>query len=274
MLKSLLILAVVAGTWNLKWFPSGRAEHRASPRVEAANINDAADVIRGSLKGKGRVLFLQELRDPLACSNLVAAVGDTNLHVAVATAYRDLRDNRLQWQQLAIVTDLPVIEAEWKYAKKANGMFVPRGYAYALVDGGAEGRIACFCLHLKSNYGARRPEVKTANAAKREAGVRQVLAAAKRCGAAKVLIAGDFNADRFQPQFKGERIFSALEADGFSDGWEGAALAERGTHPGNTRYPDSTLDYIFHRGFGKRVSRTLAPAEPVSDHRMVVMAFE
>ena len=274
MLKSLLVFAVVAGTWNLKWFPSGRAEHRAAPRVEAANIHDAADVIRNSLKGRGRILFLQELRDPQACTNLVAAVGDTNLHVAVATAYRDHRDNRLQWQQLAIVTDLPVVETEWKYAKRANGQFVPRGYAYALLDGGTEGMIACFCVHLKSNYGARRPEVKEANAAKREAGLKQVVEAAKACGAKKVLIAGDFNADRFQRQFKDERIFPMLEKAGFADGWEGVPLAERGTHPGNTRYPDSTLDYIFHRGFGKPVSRALAPADPVSDHRLVVMVFE
>lgn len=274
MLKSLFIFAVVAGTWNLKWFPSGRAEHRASVRVETANIQDAADVIRDNLKGRGRVLFLQELRDPQACTNLVAAVGDTNLHVAVATAYRDSRDNRLQWQQLAIVTDLPVLASEWKYAKKAGGMFVPRGYAYALLDGGAEGRIACFCVHLKSNYGARQPEVKAANVTKREAGLKQVVAAAKACGAEKVLIAGDFNADRFQRQFKDEPLFAMLERAGFSDGWEGSSRAERGTHPGNTRYPDSTLDYIFHRGFGRRISRTLALADPVSDHRLAVMVFE
>ena len=272
--KSLLIFAVVAGTWNLRWFPSGRAEHRASSRVESANVQDAADVIRNNLKGVGRVLFLQELRDAKACSNLVAAVGDTNLHVAVASAYRDSRDNRLQWQQLAIVTDLPVLAAEWKYAKKARGMFVPRGYAYALLDGGAEGRIACFCVHLKSNYGARQPEMKAANAAKREAGLKQVIAAAKACGAKKVLIAGDLNADRFQRQFKDEPIFPMLEKAGFSDGWEGVALAERGTHPGNTRYPDSTLDYIFHRGFRKCLSRTLAPLDFVSDHRLAVMEFE
>lgn len=274
MLKSLLVFAVVIGTWNLKWFPSGRAEHRASPRVETANIQDAADVIRDNLKGSGRVLFLQELRDPQACTNLVAAVGDTNLHVAVATAYRDSRDNRLQWQQLAIVTDLPVIEANWKYSKNAGRLFVPRGYAYALLDGGAEGRIACFCVHLKSNYGARQPEVKAANTAKREACLKQVIAAAKTCGAEKVLIVGDFNADRFQRQFKEERIFPMLEKAGFSDGWEGAALAERGTHPGNTRYPDSTLDYIYHLGFQKRTLRMLAPEAPSSDHRLVVMAFE
>ena len=38
----LSLCAVLCGTWNLKWYPSGRAEHRASPRVEAANEADAA----------------------------------------------------------------------------------------------------------------------------------------------------------------------------------------------------------------------------------------
>lgn len=274
MIKSLLILAVVAGTWNLKWFPSGRAEHRASERVEAANIKDAADIVRASLKGRGRVLFLQELRDPQSCSNLVSAIGSKTLQVAVATAFRDNRDNRLQWQQLAIVTDLPVIETEWKYSKKSGRLFVPRGYAYALLDGGKEGRIACFCVHLKSNYGAYKADVAAANATRRTAAIRQVLAAAEKVDADKVIIAGDFNADRFQPQFCGEKLFAMLEERGFKDGWDGAGVAERGTHPGNTRYPDSTLDYIFAKGFEKRTSRSLAPAEFVSDHRMVVMTFK
>lgn len=273
MVKCLLLLAVVAGSWNLKWFPSGRAEHRASERVESANIRDAADVIRANLKGKGRVLFLQELRDPQACSNLVSAIGGKSLHVAVATAFRDNRDNRLQWQQLAIVTDLPVIEADWRYSKKAWRMFVPRGYAYALLDGGKEGRIACFCVHLKSNYGAYKADALKANAVRRTAAIRQVLAAAEKVCADKIIIAGDFNADRFQPQFSAESTFSLLAEKGFVDGWEGADISERGTHPGNTRFPDSTLDYIFSRGFGKRTSRSLAPAEFVSDHRMVVMSF-
>ena len=95
-----------------------------------------------------------------------------------------------------------------------------------------------------------------------------------KVAADKVIIAGDFNADRFLPQIKNEKLFSFLESGGFVDGWNGADLAERGTHPGNTRYPDSTLDYIFHRGFEKRLSRMLAPAEPISDHRLAVMVFE
>ena len=274
MLKFIFIFAVVAGSWNLKWFPSGRAEHRASRRVEAANMADAAEVIRANLKGGGRIMFLQEMRDAQACSNLVAAIGDTNLKVAVASAFRDFRDNRLQWQQLGILTDLPVLKSEWRYSSRADGMFVPRGYAYALLDGGKEGRIACFCVHLKSNYGARKPAKKAENMRKREAGMRQVLEAAKICGADRILIAGDFNSDRFQPAFKGEGTFQMLEGTGFQDAWNGAELSQRGTHPGNTRYPDSTLDYVFYRGFPRRPSFSLAPQVPVSDHRMLVMSFE
>ena len=274
MFKCFLIFAVLAGSWNLKWFPSGRAEHRASARVESANIADAADVIRANLKGSARVLFLQEMRDAKACSNLVVAIGDTNLKVAVVSAFRDFRDNRLQWQQLGIVTDLPVIKAEWKYSKKADGMFVPRGYAYALLDGGEEGRIACFCVHLKSNYGAKKAAKKKENMLKREAAIRQVLAAAENCGADKILIAGDFNSDRFQRAFKDERIFSMLESAGFRDAWEGTDPSQRGTHPGSSRYPDSTLDYVFYMGYSRCASRFLAPAVPVSDHRMLAMKFQ
>ena len=273
-MTGLLVLAVLAGSWNLKWFPSGRAEHRASPRVETANIRDAADVIRTNFKGRGRVLFLQELRNPQACSNLVTAIGDSKLFVAVASSFRDERDNRLQWQQLAIVTDLPVIEAHWRAAQKSGRMFVPRGYAYALLDGGRDGRIACFCVHLKSNYGAYAGNALALNASKRAAAIRQVLSAARKVDAAKVLIAGDFNADRFQPSFAGEKTFTLLDEEGFSDGWAGVAADARGTHPGSGRFPDSTLDYVFYRGFKGCVSRVLVPEAFVSDHRMVVMSFK
>lgn len=270
MMKFFLIFAVLAGTWNLKWFPSGRSEHRASKRVEQANITDAAEIIASNMKGRGRILFLQEIRDPATCSNLVAAIGDASLRVACATAFRDFRDNRLQWQQLGIVTDLPVLESHWKYAKRSDSLFVPRGYAYALLDGGKDGKIACFSVHLKSNYGARREEKKKENMLKREAGMRQVIEAAAKAGASKLIIAGDFNSDRFQKQFKDEKIFTLLETAGFADGWNGAAKEERGTHPGNTRWPDSTLDYVFHKGFNRVEARRLAPEHPVSDHRLAI----
>ena len=104
--------------------------------------------------------------------------------------------------------------------------------------------------------------------------MRQVLDAVKVCRAAKVLIAGDFNPDRFQKAFKDERIFAMLESEWFKDCWEGASLSERGTHPGNTRYQDSTLDYVFYKGFAQCFSHSLVPSIPLSDHRMLVVALE
>ena len=266
-----LLLALVAGTWNLKWFPSGRAEHRASPRIEAATIEDAADVVRAEVKGRGRILFLQELRDAQTCSNLVSAIGDPKLKVAVASAFRDPRDNRLQWQQLAIVTDLPVIESGWRSARRRGRTVVPRGYAWAILDAGPRGRLSCFCLHLKSNYGATKADARRANAEKREVMVRQLLETVPALGTA--IIAGDFNADRFQPLHMNEPIFPLIEVAGFTDAWLGSKPSERGTHPGNTRFPDSTLDYIFHRGLPLPKSRRLAPASDVSDHRLFVVSW-
>ena len=63
-------------------------------------------------------------------------------------------------------------------------MFVPRGYAYALLDGGKEGRIACFCVHLKSNYGATKQETRAQNAQKREIVAKQMVDLTKKKGLA------------------------------------------------------------------------------------------
>lgn len=270
---------VLTGTWNLRWFPSGRAEHRASARVEAASIQDAADVVRDGIKARRRpgdhlILFFQELRDEAVCSNLVAEIGMTNLAVASVSAFRDF-DRRLGWQQNGIATDLPVLEAHFAYWRRARKVLPPRGYAFALLDGGEDGLIACYCVHLKSNYGATSEEIRAANALKRELAVEQFLSHAKKVLApdgrhvTRLLLAGDFNTDPFGGRFGGERTVPILENAGFVNCFAGMPLAARGTHPGNTRYPDSTLDFIFHRGFAEQSDCTLSPAVPLSDHRMV-----
>jgi len=277
-----VLFAVLAvGSWNLRWFPSGRAEHRASERVERANLMDAAETIAAHLPPHG-ILFVQELRDAETASNLVYAIrrdhpAASNLVVASCSAFRDW-DRRLQWQQCAVITDLPVLDAGWSYWKHAGKIQAPRGYAYALVDAGADGLVLCCCIHLKSNYGATTPEVREANRRKREICTEQLVQVAKKKVKApngrrieKFVVAGDFNADAFGRQFAEERTFAQLTEAGFANCWEGVSLQERGTHPGNTRYPDSTLDYVFTRGFGGFASRSLAPAVPVSDHRMVVV---
>jgi len=272
--------AVLVGSWNLKWFPSGRAEHRAKPEVEARTIADAGDVVRrGVGTEKGVILFFQELRDGAACSNLTVSTGLTNLHTAVVSAFREY-DRRLGWQQCGIVTDLPVLDARWSYWKHPKRVYPPRGYAYALVDAGKDGLVACYCVHLKSDYGVKTPADAEKNAEKRRVCAEQLVAEAKHVKGpdgkkvCRVVIAGDFNADRFEKDGVDVRTFSTLTDAGFADGWEGAALAARGTHPGKGRWPDSTLDYVFHFGWTRVVSRALSPSVPLSDHRMVWMHLE
>ena len=269
---------VLCGTWNLKWFPSGRAEHRASKRVEEANIADAADVVRAGLSSAkccGCILCFQELRDAAACSNLVSAVGVSNLVLASVSAFRDW-DRRLMWQQCGIATTLPVVESSWSYWKRSGAsLFLPRGYAYAVVDAGADGLIACFSVHLKSNYGATRPAIREQNAQKREIAVRQLMDIAKKIKLAdgrtvgRILLVGDFNTDPTAKRFAHEQTVGILMNAGFVNCFAGLPLEKRGTHPGTTRYPDSTLDYIFHRGFTSADEPALSQLVPLSDHRMV-----
>lgn len=270
---------LVCGTWNLRWFPSGRAEHRASARVEGANIADAAEVLRGSItaaKDAGVVIFLQELRDYNACSNLVSAIGNPKLAVASVSGFRDW-DRRLSWQQCGIITTLPVVETSWSYWKRANKITAPRGYAFAVVDAGEQGLVACFCVHLKSNYGATKPEIRRQNALKREIATTQLVDIAKKIKTrdgrtvTHIVVAGDFNMDPFSKQFADEKTCATLVDAGFVNCFEGVPLSQRGTHPGTGRFPASTLDFVFHRGFAGSEPPTLGPEIALSDHRMVYL---
>ena len=276
-----LLAEITLGSWNLKWFPSGRAEHYASERVEKANFEDAASVVSQGLKGNHSILFFQELRDANAATNLVRHLANTNLHVAVTTGFK-VRENRMGWQQCAIITDLPVIESRWANWRRTASYTTqpPRGYAYALLDGGKEGLIGCFCIHLKSNYGAKTEELRASNAAKRELSAKELLEIASAAKSpegraiTKFIIAGDFNTDPFAGKFEGEKTTLILEEGAFINCFKGLPLAQRGTHPGTRRYPDSTLDFFFHRGFKNYSKPTLSPAVPLSDHRMIWMEVE
>ena len=275
-----LLASTLVGTWNLQWFPSGRAEHRASQRVEQANTADAAETIRSGFGNrKGVIVFLQELRSAEAASNLVAAIGSDGMKLASASAFRE-RDRRLGWQQVAIATDYPVLDSSFSYWKRSKGTYAPRGYAYALLDCGADGLVACFAVHLKSDYGAKTAEQKKLNSSKREMCTAQLAEMAKSLRApdgrkvSKVVVAGDFNADFFAADYAAEATFRNLLEAGFSNCWDGAPLSERGTHPGRFRWPDSTLDYVFHRGFARQTMRRLSPQVPLSDHRMAWVELE
>lgn len=296
-----LFADLLVGTWNLRWFPSGRAEHRASAEQEAKTTEQAAETIRDGLARRAPddsvILFLQELRSEAACSNLVARIGATNgVSLASISTFRNY-DGRLGWQQVAIVSDLPVVErswATWRRTKKevqvprfsylpflgtqtkSVPLQPPRGYAYALLDaGGKDGLIACYCVHLKSNYGATTDEAKADNRAKREAAAAQLAAVTKKIRSpdgrrvSRMIVAGDFNTDVYAADFAAERTIPILAEAGYRNCFEGCPTEARGTRPGGKTFAASTLDYVFSRGFSAQAEPWLAPRGAVSDHRMV-----
>ena len=267
-----LLAAVVVGTWNGNWFPSGRAEHRAHPDVEDATITAAAKMLARGLdevdpSGTNDVILcLHEIRGPRAASNLVARIGRKGLRVAVVSGYR--RRDRFDQQQDVIATTLPVASASWSRWRNAGKETPPRGYAFAevVVDPAVTARV--YSVHLKSNYGGNTQEKRDLNRAKRTRSMEQIVDQERpRRGrkAMPVIVAGDMNADKWRSEFAKESLFGMLEEAGFWNALELLPPGSRGTFP-SAHHGDSALDYVFARGINGRTPPRIVPNDGLSDH--------
>ena len=270
-----LFAAVVIGTWNGSWFPSGRAEHRAHPDVEAATSAAAAKMLADGLKRldphgtNDVILCLNEIRGPKAASNLVAQVGRPGLRVVCISGYR--RRDRFDQQQDVIATTLPVAEASWSRWRQNGKLTPPRGYAFAAVVIDPATTANVYAVHLKSNYGATTGEIVEANRAKRTAAIEQVVGQEKpKRGRANrpVIVAGDMNADKWRKEFADERLFPLLEEAGFANALELLPAGSRGTHPTKS-YGNAALDALFVRGLSFRGLPCIVPNDGLSDHLAV-----
>ena len=271
-ISAVLLAAVVVGTWNGNWFPSGRAEHRAHPDVEAATISAAAKMLSRGLDeidpsgSADVVLCLHEMRGPRAASNLVAQIGRKGLRVAVVSGYR--RRDRFDQQQDVIATTLPVASASWSRWRSAGKETPPRGYAFASVVLEPAVTANVYAVHLKSNYGATTSDKRDLNRAKRTRSIEQIVEQEKPRKGRKqppVIVAGDMNADKWRAEFREERIFGILESAGFGNPLSMLPADARGTHP-SERHGDSALDYIFIRGLNGRTPPRVVPNDGLSDH--------
>lgn len=270
-------------TWNMEWFPSGKANLRIDKAEEERRTLVAGAQLAFALNdlGEGRlvdraVVFVQELRDAEACTNL-ANVISSQMHVAAVSRYVD-GARRPLWQQTAILTSLPVVEAgydEWRGC--GDRVCPPRGFAYAVLDGGDDGLIACFCVHLKSNLNRGDSlVVDQTNIYKRERGSDKILAKiAMFCKAErtveKVIVAGDFNTNEDDESFISESTLRSFYGAHFKSCFTGLKKIDRVTHPANGPYPDATFDYILYRGFGGFSDRKIYSNGGISDHNIVAI---
>lgn len=273
-----IVAAVVVGTWNGRWFPSGRAEHRANPAVEEATVSAAAEMLRGALAkidpgGTNEVILcLNEIRGPVSASNLIARIGRRNLAVAAITRYR--RRDRFDMQQDVIATTLPVASAGWSRWKNMRELTPPRGYAFAAVVLNPATTADVYAVHLKSNYGANTDAKRELNRQKRARAVEQLVERARRgIEARPVIVAGDLNADRWRKEFSEERIFDIFEQAGFTNTLSLLPADGRGTYP-SRKWGDSALDYVMIRGFNVLGTPLIAANDGLSDHFAVFVTIE
>lgn len=271
-----ILAAVIVGTWNGEWFPSGRAEHRAHPAVEAATIKAAGEMIRAGIARQDPagtndlILCFNEIRDPEAAEALCTAIGRSNLTVAVISRYR--RRDRYDQQQDVIMTTLPVAFANWSWWKKTKTDQPPRGYAHADLVVNPAVTASVYAVHLKSNYGQTTAAIAAANRAKRQQAVEQLLQIEKpKRGKfrAPVIVTGDFNADLTASA--DQALFVLFEEAQFRNVWKGRTGL---TYPGHGKFPDAILDYILSRGFSVIGEPWTVSAAGLSDHNAVFVTLD
>ena len=293
MFRSLLVLVgwaiafgcagdVLVTTWNMRWFPSGLADLRNDEAVERSTIAGAGRALAGAIADQTRksgadlIAFTQEVRDAETLSNLVAAVGMDGLKVVSVSDFRDGEVST--WQQVAILSTLPVVDKGYAVWSRGSGVVIPRGFAYAVLDGGKAGPIACFSLHLKSNVNRGGTDVENQkNIYKREAASAQILAVVKKMREAfpgkelRVVVGGDFNTNDDDLAYVSESTLRAFYGAHFRSCFRDLKREQKITHPASGGYPDATFDYILYRGFKRIVSRKIYPGQPVSDHNIVAL---
>ena len=277
----ILLAAITVGTWNGKWFPSGRAEHRAPEAEEAATIAKAGVLLRDGLAKadpagtNGVILCLNEIRGPDTAQRLLEAIGRTNLAVAVVTRYR--RRDRFDMQQDVILTTLPIVSANWAKWKNSRESTPPRGYARAnlLLTPSVTGTV--YAVHLKSNYGQTTQKLADLNRVKRSLAARQIVEQ-ERTGRKKkgcpVIVAGDINADRWAAQFSEDTVFAVFEKAGFMNVMELLDPLARATYSGRGKWGGTTLDYVFHRGLRTSGGPFVLSAGEISDHNPVFVNLD
>ncbi len=275
----LIFASLVVGTWNGNWFPSGRAEHRAHPEVEAATIAASARMLAAGLQAidpDGRhdvILCLNEMRGPKVASNLVAQIGRPGLRVVAISGYR--RRDRFDMQQDVIATTLPATATGWRKFRPAGEETPPRGYAFAAIEVEPALTAAVYAVHLKSNYGGRSPAAAALNRRKRTRAIAEILAdeAERSPRLPCALIVGDLNADRWRAEFAEEQMFGMMERAGFINLLLLLPPKGRGTHPSRT-YGDSALDYVMARNFDSAALPQIIPNDSLSDHRALFTLLE
>ena len=272
-------------TWNMKWFPSGKADLRISREFEDFKIRKAASILTNAVAtvdgdaSRGTVICIQEVRDRFVCEELAGSTAIPGMKSVAVSEFTDKAGIPI-WQQCAILSNIPVVESGAMPWQSEGNVDMPRGFAYAILGSG-DRLIAVFCVHLKSNLNWSGAELETQkNIYKREFASAQILERfremRKQYGGrlTRVVVAGDFNTNEDDDMFVSEATLRSFYGAHFRSCFRGWRKHQRVTHPASDGYPDATFDYILYRGFGDMEARRICIGHPISDHNLVCIRLK
>ena len=271
---------VLVMTWNMKWFPSGKADLRISPEFERFKIAKAGTMLTefadevGYAADDGVILMTEEMRDAEVCSNLVVACGIPGLQLVAVSHFRDKGGYPI-WQQSAVFSNLEVVEAGYQPWQSERHVEMPRGFTYAVLGRG-DGLVAAFCVHLKANVNWSGAVLETQkNIYKREFASAQILEKLRELRTrygdrlTRAVVGGDFNTNEDDETFVSEATIRSFYGAHFRSCFRGWSQEQRTTPPASGGFPGCTFDYILYRGFGHIRSRRIGVGAPISDHNPV-----
>ena len=267
-------------SWNMRWFPSGYME-RQSEKDEKKRLSQAARLMRQ--QSLPDILLVQEIRDMETCRALAEQLDDKAFRPVVCSSFIDYESQEPALQQLAIFSRYKALVAGYEPWHVADFVYPPRGYAFAVFEIGGQ-LVACFNVHLKSNYipeGQDLERQATLNRLKRELSARQILdrielfqrEGVKGRPVASFIVAGDFNTSLFDKTYHAEATIRSMFDAGFSNAHEGLVGDAYATLPANQYYPAATFDYILYNGLLPVGKAQVLPEVWISDHREIRAEF-
>ena len=249
--------------WNLEWFP-GHKPGKVEPEEAQAHF-DA--VFRELKEQQPDVLLLSEIKTENDAQRLAGALG---MRLDLFTHFKGA-------QEIAILSRHGAEAVHFEeFVTSRDGTTPPRGLVFGAFRHGRRLVLAYGC-HLKSNRGGSLPD----NITKREEAARQMIAHIQRSlmqefrdsGPVAVVVAGDFNTDPFQADFRSERTLAIFREAGFSEPLATLPAESRWTWRSDGRFPNACFDHAFTSG--ATVSAAVLPtSEAASDHRPVSVMLQ
>jgi endonuclease/exonuclease/phosphatase (EEP) superfamily protein YafD len=249
--------------WNIQWFPGRRPNATRAEQVRQINA-----VHRDVAQLTADVIGLEEVRDWNHAALAIKPL--PGFKVDVCSTFPP-REGQRDTQQVAITSRRQPMCAWSEMWQPGGPLTPPRGFAFAAYEIAPRRLLLVYALHLKSNGGDTREDIRLREESMRQLSrhIEAMASAFGKLGALSFVVGGDFNTAPDDPRFSSEQTVPMLSARGFRWCWQGIPFDQRITLPSDARFPAACFDQIFYRQ-ARLLRAWVTPTSPLSsDHRAI-----